>query len=81
VMTRASLGHTGQPLRASPATQAIYALAAIAAVARIAAALAGGMALLHVAAFAWIAAFGGFVIVFGPLLAGRPPAWAARESA
>jgi hypothetical protein len=31
--------------------------------------------LLHVAAFAWVAAFGGFVVVYGPLLLRRPPVW------
>ena len=35
VMTRASLGHTGQPLVASPSTQLIYAAIIIAAVARV----------------------------------------------
>jgi len=34
-MTRASLGHTGSALIASPATQAIYAAIVIAALARI----------------------------------------------
>jgi uncharacterized protein involved in response to NO len=40
VMTRASLGHTGQELAASGATQLIYVLVVVAASARIAAALA-----------------------------------------
>jgi uncharacterized protein involved in response to NO len=79
VMTRASLGHTGQPLTASAGTQAIYLLVFIAAIARIAAAFTGVMALLDVAGLAWIAAFGGFVASFGPLLAGRPPLWAGRR--
>ncbi len=79
VMTRASLGHTGQPLKASVATQAIYLLVVAAAIARIAAAFAGTIMLLHVAAVAWIAAFGGFVAVFGPRLALRPPNWAGQR--
>jgi uncharacterized protein involved in response to NO len=79
VMTRASLGHTGQPLVASAATQAIYFLVVLAAVARIAGAFTATIALLHVAAFAWIAAFGAFVVVYGPLLAGRPPVWSGRK--
>lgn len=72
VMTRASLGHTGQALTASPATQAIYAAIIVAALARICAVVspAHGDALLHVAAFAWGAAFLGFAVAFGPLLAG-----------
>ncbi len=76
VMTRASLGHTGQRLEASLTTQAIYAAVVIAALARICAALhpAWSMALLHVAAFAWVAAFLGFAVGFGPLLLGARPA-------
>jgi uncharacterized protein involved in response to NO len=75
VMTRASLGHTGRPLTASFATQAIYAAVVIAAVSRICAALhpALSVPLLHVAAFAWAAAFLGFAASFGPLLMGRQP--------
>jgi uncharacterized protein involved in response to NO len=79
VMTRASLGHTGQPLTASAATQAIYGLAFVAASARIAAAFTGGTLLLHVSGLAWIAAFGTFVASFGPLLAGLPPVWAGHR--
>jgi uncharacterized protein involved in response to NO len=79
VMTRASLGHTGQALKASPATQAIYALAVIGALARIAAACTASFDLMHVAAFAWIAAFGGFAIIYGKLLVMHPPAWAAKS--
>src|SRR5262249_54766664 len=75
VMTRATLGHTGRPLAASVGTQLIYACVLVAALARIAAAFGGTYALLHVAAFAWVAAFGGFVIAYGPLLLRRPPVW------
>jgi len=72
VMTRASLGHTGRPLHAGPATVAIYALAAIGAVARIAAGFQPGeVALLHVSAAGWIGAFALFVIAYGPLLLRR----------
>ena len=72
VMSRATLGHTGQPLTASWATQAIYAAIVVSALSRICAAIdpAHSEALLHVAAFAWAAAFIGFALVFGPLLAG-----------
>ena len=77
VMTRATLGHTGRPLAASPATQAIYALALIAALLRIAAAFDGSSIMMHAAAIAWECAFAGFVIVYGRLLIGRPPMWAA----
>ena len=77
VMTRASLGHTGQPLAASPMTQAIYVCAALAALLRIAAAFAGNdLTLMSVSVLFWVLAFGGFAIVYGPLLVGRPPVWA-----
>ena len=72
VMTRASLGHTGQPLTASLPTQAIYVAAIVAALARICAAidLQLNEALLHLAAGAWVAAFLGFAMVYGPALLG-----------
>lgn len=79
VMTRASLGHTGQALAASPATQAIYLCAALAAVLRIVAAFLPSMLLLDLSALAWLGAFGGFAVVYGPLLIGRPPVWAAAK--
>ncbi len=75
VMTRASLGHTGQPLTASAGTQLIYACAFVAAFARIAAVFDTTTVWLHVAVLAWVLAFGGFVALYGPLLAGRRPAW------
>ena len=69
-MTRASLGHTGQPLVASWQTQAIYAAVVVAALARICAVIESSQsdALLHLAAGAWAAAFLGFGVVFGPAL-------------
>ncbi|HXH44767.1 MAG TPA: NnrS family protein [Bradyrhizobium sp.] len=72
VMTRASLGHTGQALTASPATRAIYAAIIVGALARVAAVLlpAHNDVLLLVAACGWIVAFLGFAVAFGPLLAG-----------
>jgi uncharacterized protein involved in response to NO len=78
VMTRAALGHTGQPLKASAATQAIYGFALIAALARIIAAFIGSFELLHLAALAWLTAFGGYAICYAPLLLRRPPVWAGR---
>lgn len=70
VMSRASLGHTGRALIASPALQAIYAAALIAALARICAVLhpAWSEGLLYVAAFAWAAAFLGFASLYAPIL-------------
>ena len=72
VMTRATLGHTGHELVASVQTQLIYAAVFIAAVARICAAIEPRWTELelHVAAFAWTAAFLGFGIVYGPMLWG-----------
>jgi uncharacterized protein involved in response to NO len=78
VMTRASLGHTGQELVASLPTQLIYLCAFIAALARIIAAFEPSRALLHIAAAAWILAFGGFAVFFGRLLIGSSPVWNAR---
>jgi uncharacterized protein involved in response to NO len=72
VMSRATLGHTGQQLTASVATQAIYAAVIVAALSRICAVIepAHSEPLLHLAALAWAAAFFGFAVSFGPLLAG-----------
>ena len=73
VMTRASLGHTGNALTASPMTQTIYAAVVLAALARICASLEPGWSdvLLHVTAFGWCVAFFGFALSFGPMLMGR----------
>ena len=75
VMTRATLGHTGHALTASVGTQAIYAAIIIAAAARICAVIhtAQSDLLLHIAAFAWVAAFLGFALAYGPLLLRRDP--------
>jgi uncharacterized protein involved in response to NO len=72
VMSRATLGHTGQELTASAATQAIYAAIIVASLARVCAVIEPNYSdpLLHVAAFAWAAAFIGFAAVYGPLLVG-----------
>jgi uncharacterized protein involved in response to NO len=72
-MTRATLGHTGQPLRAGRATQIIYATVFGAAVARIVAVFSGSITLVEFAGLAWIIAFGGFVLLYGPLLAAPKP--------
>src|SRR6185437_751129 len=76
IMTRASLGHTGQPLQAGYATQSIYLAVLISALARIAAAFASSIELLEFAGFSWTVGFTIFVLVYGPLLAARKPAWA-----
>jgi uncharacterized protein involved in response to NO len=69
VMTRASLGHTGQPLTATRPIQAIYAAAALSAIARIAAAFdVLREPMLHTSATLWVLAFSGFIAVYAPLL-------------
>jgi len=69
VMTRASLGHSGRPLTADRATQAIYAAAIGAALLRLLDGLAPGHpALVHGAGALWIAAFAGFALAYGRLL-------------
>ena len=72
VMTRATLGHTGQQLKASVTTQAIYASVIVAAIARICAVFepSHALVLLLVAAIAWSVAFLGFAICYGPTLLG-----------
>ncbi|MDP2733829.1 MAG: NnrS family protein, partial [Hoeflea sp.] len=73
MMVRASLGHTGQALRVRPAVTFIFMAVLIAAVARILAAMTDSHSglVLHVAAFAWMAAFCGFAVVFAPALMRR----------
>jgi len=70
VMTRASLGHAGQALVASPFTQVIYAAIVVAAASRVLAAFGVWRdAALTLSAGAWVLAFGTFALSFGPLLA------------
>lgn len=76
VMTRATLGHTGQALAAGAGTIAIYLLLVASVFARVAAGVwPGAAALLHAASgVLWIAAFGGFAAIYGRLLLTLPPA-------
>jgi uncharacterized protein involved in response to NO len=76
VMTRATLGHTGQPLHAGRGTQAIYALLIAAALVRIVAAFVASVDFLEFAGLAWTAAFFLFVLLYGPLLVMRKRGWA-----
>ena len=69
VMTRATLGHTGTPLSANGPIQVIYVLAFTAAVTRIITAFdVAREQMLMLSAAAWVGAFVGFVICFGPRL-------------
>ncbi|MDM7969448.1 MAG: NnrS family protein [Paracoccaceae bacterium] len=69
VMTRATLGHSGQVLTAGRGTQAIYALMILSVLARLAAGLVPGQAgALHMLAGAgWLGAFGLFAVIYGGL--------------
>ncbi len=71
VMTRASRGHTGRPLAADGATLGIYLAILLAGAFRVAAPFSGGAmpAMLVVSAALWTAAFGGFALGYGPMLA------------
>ena len=62
MMTRATLGHTGRALAASPGTQFAYACVLPAVVSRLAMAMLPeyGLVLMNVAASFWILAFAGF---------------------
>lgn len=80
VMTRASLGHTGRPLSAGPATCTIYGLVTLAVSMRIAFEFWMTVDLIWVAAFSWCAAFVLFVAVYGPMLMGRRPKDAAEST-
>jgi uncharacterized protein involved in response to NO len=70
VMTRASLGHTGQALKASGLVQGVYAAIVVAALARMCAAVepSHSVPLLAVAGIAWTFAFFGFAVAYAPLL-------------
>ncbi|WP_299705065.1 NnrS family protein [uncultured Tateyamaria sp.] len=71
VMTRATLGHTGQSLTASHATVVIYLCVFGAALTRFLTSLV--VELNYASGVLWLAAFVGFAIVYGPLLLRRTP--------
>jgi uncharacterized protein involved in response to NO len=73
VMTRATLGHTGQPLTADGWTAAVYLLVATAAGLRVAAAFAAGayLPLLWTSGLTWSTAFAIFAVRYGRLLLTR----------
>lgn len=76
VMTRATLGHTGRELKADAATQAIFVLITLGAMTRVAAPIMAERytELMRGSALLWIAAFGLFLLSYGPILFSRPPA-------
>lgn len=73
VMTRATLGHTGQALTAGRGTTLLYGAQILAALARFAAGVWPEQApVLHtLSGLCWLGATGGFALLFGPLLHGR----------
>jgi uncharacterized protein involved in response to NO len=75
VMSRATLGHTGRPLRSGPGTVAVYAALILSVLMRVAAGIWPVQAgLLHaLSGLLWIAAFGGFAVLYGPLLLHAAP--------
>ena len=76
VMTRATLGHTGQALTAGSGTITIYAALILSVLARVAAGfwpdLSGSLHI--VAGLGWITAFGGFAVIYGGYLLRLPAA-------
>lgn len=81
IMTRASLGHAGRPLHATRPIAVLYLALILSVAARFAAgALPGQDWLLHLAAGAWILAFGGFAAIYWPILT-QPKSAPRRPSA
>lgn len=73
IMTRASLGHSGRPLRANTATLVIYMLVTCAALMRVASSAFPDPVLAYsLAGVAWIAAFATFAVVYGVLFLSIP---------
>ena len=83
MMTRATLGHTGRALIASPGTCLAYLCLILALLARVGMAFAPDFAvlLMHVSALAWIAGFAAYLVVYEPMLAGRSPRGKAPQRA
>lgn len=75
VMTRATLGHTGQRLTAGPETVAIYGALVLSVIARLAAGAMPqvGQSLYILSGLGWISAFAGFVVLYGWLLVSPRP--------
>lgn len=79
VMTRASLGHSGRDLHATPATTFAYCVLIASVAARVLADLTFDLRSLFLDASAalWIVAFATFVMAYGPMLATSKPKRAA----
>lgn len=70
VMTRTTLGHTGQALTADRRTVLIYVAVTIGAIARVLSPLFPGQIWLLAAGLLWAGAFLMFVLIYGPMLLG-----------
>ena len=68
MMTRVTLGHSGHALTAGPGTSALYLAALLAVLARALAAFWPAPELLYLSATLWLLAYGGFVLLYAPLL-------------
>ncbi|WP_425041015.1 NnrS family protein [Primorskyibacter sp. S187A] len=70
VMTRATLGHSGRALVVGRGTLALYVMLIASVGLRFAAGLWDGAAplLLSLSALCWIGTFGGFVLLYGPMI-------------
>lgn len=80
IMTRASLGHAGRPLHASRPVTALYLILILSVAARFSAGILVGQDwLLHLSAGAWTLAFGGFAVIYWPILT-RPKSASRRPS-
>ncbi|WP_299027842.1 NnrS family protein [uncultured Sulfitobacter sp.] len=76
MMTRATLGHTGQTLRAGSGTVAIYLALIGSTIARVCAGFMFGSAMVFysLSALLWVFAFAGFAVLYGPCLIRPKPA-------
>ncbi len=68
-MTRASLGHTGRELTATPGTTAIFILITIAAISRVGSPFLNDQSLsaIWISGIAWTAAYGLFTVLYIPV--------------
>ncbi|MDK8875186.1 NnrS family protein [Paracoccus sp. SSJ] len=86
VMSRASLGHSGRALHAGPGTTALYLALLGSVVLRLLAGLLPAQVwLLHLSGTLWLLAFGGFALLYLPVLArprvAKKPVSGARHAA
>jgi uncharacterized protein involved in response to NO len=81
VMTRASLGHTGRELAATPATTAMFVLITIASLSRVVAPFASdiSLSLIWLSGVCWTLAYGLFTVLYFPVFT-QPRQQAAKPS-